>query len=514
MKSIRTVVCATLFSSLFVCQAVYGQFIPYSQYHNAPLLTNPAAPSLTDYMQVTLHYRRSRVANYDIPSISFMMPFYRQSDGLRYGGIGANIINQKAGPNGLYKVTGATGTFAYTLHLSKNHHIGAGISGGIVNKRLDASAITTESQYNLGVYDPSLGNGENIRSSSVTRPVINAGFGWVLTDADDRQKATLGVAAYNMNQPAFDLIDNAASDDMTYVVSGEVDVFTRNRVTLSPTFRYIHQGTSAANIGARVRYALNAADDELSAGLWYKTTKALVAGAQYNYKAYVIGASIDLSTGGSRDANINNAVEIVLGWRMNRKDRMKPRTTTAPAKTPAPVHEEDTVKTEETVAPAQEEKEEDTKPADTSVQPGQQADSTSTVPPQTSEPVPPTPEPQTETAAPILPPTPATIPFEPGSNNVSAKDQRSLEELAAFLKAHPEYRLKISGHSARLGDRPTKDRVSYERAQAVAKILTDQGVPAQQLEVVGMGDRKPIASNKTKAGRHKNRRVEFEWIKK
>ena len=497
--------------SLFVCQAVYGQFIPYSQYHNAPLLTNPAAPALTDYTQVTLHYRRSRVANYDIPSVSFMTPFYRQSNGMRYGGIGANIISQQAGPNGLYKVTGATGTFAYTIHLSKTHHIGAGIGGGIINKRIDASGITTDSQYALGAYDPSLGNGENIRSNSVTRPVINAGFSWVLTGADDLQKASLGVAAYTMNKPSYDLLEGAAADNTTYVVSGEMALPTSDRVTLIPTFRYIYQGTSLANVGARISYVPGAPDKELSAGLWYKTTKALVVGAQYTYKAYIIGASMDFSIASNLDANINNAVEVVLGWRMNRKERLKSRGAfTSPAKTPvAPVHEPDSVQSSTPPAPTQKP---DTAESSTPVAPAPKPETTqSTTPvvPQVPEQVQPAPEPEKPP-----PPVPSAIAFEPGSNKVPAQSQAALEDLATVLKNHPEYRLKIIGHSAALGRRSVKERVSYERAQAVAKILIEKGVPARQLELIGMGDRQPIASNATDAGRQKNRRVEFEWIKK
>lgn len=524
MKSIRAVICAIILGSLSVCQATYGQFIPYSQYHNAPLLTNPAAPSLTDYTQVTVHYRRSRVANYDIPSVSFMMPFYRQSNGLRYGGIGANIINQQAGPNGLYKATGVTGTFAYTIHLSKTHHIGAGIGGGIINKRIDASGITTSSQYNLGVYDPSLSNGENIQSNSVTRPVINAGLCWVLTGADDQQKASLGAAAYSMNKPSFDLLEDAANDNTTYVVSGELALLTRDRITLSPTFRYIYQGASTTNVGAHVSYILDASNNALSAGLWYKTTQALVVSAQYNYKAYVIGASMDFSIASNRDANINNAVEIVLGWRMNRKERLKSRGASSQhAQTSiTPTHKPDSSQSSTPVAPTREPA---TTQSSTPAAPAHEPDSSQSstpVAPQAPQQVQPASEPLgedhntsgvTEKPQPQPPAIPA-VQFEPGSNKVSAEGQAQLEDLAAVLKQHPEYTLKITGHSCKLGERSVREKVSYERAQAVAKILTEKGVPEQQLEVTGMGDREPVASNTTKAGRQKNRRVEFEWIKK
>jgi type IX secretion system PorP/SprF family membrane protein len=284
-----------------------------------------------------MNYRRSRIANYDVPAVSFILPFYRQSNGLRYGGMGFNIISQQAGPGGLYKVSGATGTFAYTLHLSKTNHIGAGIAGGFINKRIDASGITTDSQYNLGTYDPSLADGENFQSGSITRPVVNAGLCWVLTGAYGQEKASLGVAAYTMNKASFDLLQGASSDLVTYVATGEMVLLTSTRMTISPSFRYIYQGSSTANIGARISYNVQPFDNVPSAGIWYKTTHALVAAAQYNYKAFVLGASMDFSIGSDLDANVSNAVEIALGWRMNRKERLKAKASTRPTTlAPAP----------------------------------------------------------------------------------------------------------------------------------------------------------------------------------
>ena len=48
-----------------------------------------------------------------------------------------------------------------------------------------------------------------------------------------------------------------------------------------------------------------------------------------------------------------------------------------------------------------------------------------------------------------------------------------------------------------------------ERAHSVVVFLTKQGVAAKTLIAKGYGEAKPIASNKTAAGRSKNRRIEF-----
>ncbi len=411
-----------------------------------------------------------------------MHPFFRRSDGLQYGGVGVNVISQHAGPGGIYKVTGASGVFAYAINVSRNQHIGVGIAAGVINKRIDVSGITTDSQYNLGTYDPSLSTGENFQLSSATRPVINAGLCWVLTGLNNQEKASFGIAAYNMNKPAFNLFSNSPADDMTYIVTGEMALFARGRVTLSPTFRYVWQGTSIANIGGRIRYAVNT-DNELSTGVWYKTTGGLVFSAQYNRKAYVVSASTDLSIASGRDANINNALEIGLGWRMKRKAQSKPPKTSVGGET---IREPKAAKSSSAY---------DSRKAPPFAHYNNN-DSTKA---------------RTNEVESLL--TAAVIYFDVKSAEVPADRKPFLEDLASALKRDPKIKLKITGHRCTQEDQSVNKRISYERAKAVAKILIDNEVSEGQLNVIDMGVRKPVGSNRTKAGRKKNRRVEFEWIR-
>jgi OOP family OmpA-OmpF porin len=110
-------------------------------------------------------------------------------------------------------------------------------------------------------------------------------------------------------------------------------------------------------------------------------------------------------------------------------------------------------------------------------------------------------------------PTTAVIYFDAASAEVPTDRKPFLEGLASALKNHPKIKLKITGHSCVQGDQAVNKQISNERAKAVAKILIENGVSEGQLKVIGVGIRKPVTSSRTKAGRQKNRRVEFEWIK-
>ena len=84
-----------------------------------------------------------------------------------------------------------------------------------------------------------------------------------------------------------------------------------------------------------------------------------------------------------------------------------------------------------------------------------------------------------------------------------------LYEIAKVLKARTSMTLRIEGHTDNRGGRRYNLRLSRRRARAVRKFLIKQGIDPSRMIAKGYGFSRPIASNKTKAGRDKNRRVEF-----
>ena len=75
---------------------------------------------------------------------------------------------------------------------------------------------------------------------------------------------------------------------------------------------------------------------------------------------------------------------------------------------------------------------------------------------------------------------------------IEADLDRRMVELADLLMAHPEARLVVAGHTDAAGDSAYNLALSHRRADMVAGLLTDAGVPAQQLVVRGYGETAPL----------------------
>jgi chemotaxis protein MotB len=107
--------------------------------------------------------------------------------------------------------------------------------------------------------------------------------------------------------------------------------------------------------------------------------------------------------------------------------------------------------------------------------------------------------------------------FDPGEAEISKHGEEVLARVAEALVAIPDKQIQVSGHTDRmpinskLVERyPTNWELSAARAINVVRFLAEKAnVPADRLVASGYGEFHPVASNKTPAGRAKNRRIEI-----
>ena len=107
---------------------------------------------------------------------------------------------------------------------------------------------------------------------------------------------------------------------------------------------------------------------------------------------------------------------------------------------------------------------------------------------------------------------PGNVTFAFNSANIDPQFYPVLNDVAAVLREYNQTVVEVAGHTDNIGSEEVNQRLSEQRAGAVAQYLQAQGVQQERLITVGGGKRYPIASNDTEAGRAANRRVEITLV--
>jgi outer membrane protein OmpA-like peptidoglycan-associated protein len=102
------------------------------------------------------------------------------------------------------------------------------------------------------------------------------------------------------------------------------------------------------------------------------------------------------------------------------------------------------------------------------------------------------------------------ITFAQGSAKILPKSFKILDAAVAVLKEFPKLPLTIEGHTSSEGKREKNLELSKARAEAVKAYFVSKGIEAGRITAVGFGPDKPVADNKTPAGKEANRRIEFK----
>jgi len=104
------------------------------------------------------------------------------------------------------------------------------------------------------------------------------------------------------------------------------------------------------------------------------------------------------------------------------------------------------------------------------------------------------------------------INFDIGKAIVKPESYPIIEQITNYLKENPKTRILIEGHTDNTGKDDLNQALSEKRAQSIKQEIVNRGVDASRMETIGYGASKPVADNKTAAGRTQNRRVTIKKL--
>lgn len=257
MNPLSAILKRSLCGAALLCflNVAYSQDVHFSQFFEAPLLRNPSLAGLFNgdvrvqgiyrdqWNSITNAYRTGSL------NAEYKMPVGRGDDFLTAG---LQVVYDKAGSAGL-TTTHFLPALNYHKSLSsdKSTYLSLGFMGGMINKRIDLSKISTNSQYGGGGYDPTAPAGENLSAPNFTSwdasvgMSINSSFG-----LDQQNSYFFGVAYHHLNRPKNSFYRNPEIElSPKYVVSSGVKVNVDEYSYVTFHADYSMQGTFRETIG-------------------------------------------------------------------------------------------------------------------------------------------------------------------------------------------------------------------------------------------------------------------------
>lgn len=103
-----------------------------------------------------------------------------------------------------------------------------------------------------------------------------------------------------------------------------------------------------------------------------------------------------------------------------------------------------------------------------------------------------------------------SLSFEKNKTDIDSKNYSLLTKVQKVLSELGPSKIEIEGHTDSIGSKKINENISAKRAEAVKSYLTaNNNITEDKVTALGLGDSKPLKSNKTAEGRAQNRRVDI-----
>ncbi len=327
-----------------LCSLVFAQDIHYSQFYNAPLITNPALTGFTPGVaRIGVNYRNQWFTGatgnsfgkpaFMTSAVSLDMPVAFKSDAF---GVGLFIASDQSGANTFSTVIAqASLSYIKTLGKNKNHRLSAGFQIGFTHETIKSANFQFANQFDqTSQFNSSTSSNENIGKSKTGYLNLNFGLLWYGKLAEKVSMYT-GASFYNVTSPKNDIVANQ-KHDLYWRLSLQtgLDFKIGNRYHVLPSILFMKQGVSnqlntGLGFGVDLTY-----DMAITIGLYNRinphgkingtsgtNADAIIPYAGFDVKGFKIAVSYDATLSKLKDAGKGvGALEIMLGYTIKRRD--------------------------------------------------------------------------------------------------------------------------------------------------------------------------------------------------
>jgi type IX secretion system PorP/SprF family membrane protein len=290
-----------------------AQDLHFSQFFETPILRNPSLSGIfpgdiraqlvhrNQWNSVTNAYKTSSVnATYKLPT----------GKGDDFFTAGLQLLYDKAGTLGLTTahVLPAIGYYK-AINAEKQSYVSVGFMGGLVQKRIDRSKITTNAQYDGLAYNPALANGENITTPNLSYWDGAVGVNYFSAfGTDNKHNFFAGAAYHHFHRPPSSFYRNEiAALNAKWGLSGGMQVSINEVNFFNIQVDYSVQGPASQIIGG-VLYGYKIGDIQnpdytLQGGLMWRWRDAVIPVVKLDYNPFSLALSYDVNVSALKTAS-------------------------------------------------------------------------------------------------------------------------------------------------------------------------------------------------------------------
>ncbi|MEN9570866.1 MAG: hypothetical protein RL172_2097 [Bacteroidota bacterium] len=288
-------------------QQLHSQDIHFSQFSETPLLRNPALAGLfsgdlrlqsvyrTQWQSVTVPYQTTSLNG------EYKMPVGKGED---YMTLGGQILYDKAGTIAMTS-THVLPAVNYHKSLSgeKNMYLSLGFMGGFVQRRIDRSKITTNSQFDGTNYNGGLADGETFNNPSYSYFDGTAGLSFNMQVGENPENNVFaGVAYHHFNKPSNVSFYSNTKLEMApkWIYSAGARITTAEFSYVTFHTDYVAQGPHTELIGGAI-YTRKLDDPEvptflIHGGVFVRMNDAIIPIAKVEMRPLAVSLSYDINT--------------------------------------------------------------------------------------------------------------------------------------------------------------------------------------------------------------------------